>query len=88
MVTSVLSVDRLLFYPQHPTSETNVIIAWQRYTTLGGQINHNFKCTGRETALFHCDQFNKTVTSYDVGIKCSPGKPGRSKFLFVFRVKS
>ena len=84
MVTSLLSVDRILYYPQPET----FVIAWQRYTTLGGQIYHNFKCTGRETALFHCDQFNKTVTSYDVGIKCSPGKPGRSKFLFVFRVKS
>ena len=54
MVTSVLSVDPFVCYPQHPTSET-FVIAWQRYTTLGGQINHNFKSTGRETALFHCD---------------------------------
>ena len=87
MVTSVLTVDSSDRFLSHVISET-FVIAWQRYTTLGGQINHNFKCTGRETALFHCDQFNETVTSHDVGIKCSPGKPGRSKFLFVFRVKS
>ena len=78
MVTSVLSVDPYDPFLPHVSS-------WQGYTTLGGQINHNFKCTGRETALFHCDQFNETVTSNDVGVKCSPGKPGRSKFIFVVK---
>lgn len=44
------------------------------YMTLGGQINHNFVCNGRESALFHCDSSRNTVTTTDVGIECSPGK--------------
>ena len=53
-------------------------ISKEGYMTLGGQINHNFMCTGREIALFNCVTLRETATTTDVGIECSPGKSIRN----------